>query len=451
MTKQDFIIRPIKPSEIDHVADFISTGYYHDKFFKWSVNCDATRHKIVADYYKIYLGAAGCVAHIAQRPDGTIIGATVWLPHDTDAGIYDEIDRVVGEVNAPQFRAVADRSHDSEPPIGPFYQLVGFVVQRDTQGMGVGGALLKHHLDILDPLGIPTYLEASTPYFGGGVYGRFGYQQVGELMVFAETAVLYPLWRSAGGMPDGSADGVEVQAEKPVNTGAKKVWQKRQNCTDTDTDNLCQNQKVRFGAFDWYVLSKQDGKLLLLCDKVVALRGYHDVFEDVIWENSSARAYLNGVFYSEFTPEEQAQIADTHVCNHGNPWFGVGGGADTADKVFLLSVEEVAAYLGDSGQLESPESMFFVDDRFNDARVATCAGGLGNKCSVGIGEAGNGDCQPVRWALRTPGNMSGLVATVTNEGKIAMTGDFVNRESTELFNAGLRPAMWVVGTCFNSL
>ena len=197
MNVYDFTVRPINVDEIDKVADLLATAYYHDLFFKWCVDNDEDRHKIVAGYYKVYLRSRGCVAHVAENPDMGIIGASVWLPHDFDASIEEEIERVVGAANAPMFRAVAEKSHKNEPTDGPFYQLVGFGVLKELQGRGVGHALLKHHLDILDQAGIATYLEASTPYHGGGVYGKFGYKPFGELIVFTDTAVLYPLYRPA--------------------------------------------------------------------------------------------------------------------------------------------------------------------------------------------------------------------------------------------------------------
>ena len=191
-----YTIRLIAPEEIDTVAKMIANGYANDVFFHWVVDDPADHMQIVTDYYKVYLNAVGCVSHVAEDENGVLIGATVWLPDDVDASIYDEIDRVVGKY-APQFRAVADASHDSEPDERPFFQLVGFVVDENKRGQGIGEALLTHHLQILDKKGVPTYLEASTPFHGGGVYGKFGYTRVGELLAFSPTAVLWPLWRSA--------------------------------------------------------------------------------------------------------------------------------------------------------------------------------------------------------------------------------------------------------------
>jgi len=234
---KDIIIRPLRHEEIDKIAAFISLGYGDDIFFHWTVENDADRHRIVTDYYKVYLTAKGCVSHVAETSSGELLGATVWLPHDTDPNIYDDIDKVA-EANADRFRAVADMSHYNEPPMTPFYQLVGFVVDKKMRVKGIGAALLKYHLDILDELGIPTYLEASTPYHGKGVYSKFGYQPAGELMVFTETAVLYPLWRPANKKP-----------------------------------------QVIFASCNWQVLETRGDNLLLLSEKVLELKKYHDTFE----------------------------------------------------------------------------------------------------------------------------------------------------------------------------
>ena len=194
----DISVRSIKSFEVDQVASLIATGYEDDNFFKWCVNHDQDQHKIVTAYYQVYLTAKGCVAHVAEDHTGAIIGASVWLPHDIDASIYDDINEAVG-IYADRFQLVADKSHANEPTEGPFYQLVAVVTDKKLRGQGVGADLLKHRIDYLDKLGIPTYLEASTPYYGDGVYGKFGYNYFGKLMKFAEGVVLYPLFRPALG------------------------------------------------------------------------------------------------------------------------------------------------------------------------------------------------------------------------------------------------------------
>ena len=186
-------IRPMNTDELNQTAAFIAAGYMDDIFFEWVVPPAAQRLPIVTEYYKVYLGTAGAYNYIAEE-NGKVVGASVWLPHDVSPAIYDDIDAATGEF-APQFRAVANKSHASEPHDTPFTQLVGFVVDKSQRGRGIGVALMQAHLDIMDARGIPTYLEASTPFHGGGVYGKFGYKLYGELMTFSPTAVLYPLFR----------------------------------------------------------------------------------------------------------------------------------------------------------------------------------------------------------------------------------------------------------------
>jgi len=406
MTKSELIIRSIKNEEIGIISQLLSTGYFDDEFFIWSVPDDHVRHKIVADYYKEYLKADGCVANVAELPEEGIVGASVWLPHDTDPSVHEKIDKVTG-VYAPQFNEVGDKSHLSEPPMEPFYQLVGFVVLNEFRGRGIGKALLKYHLDIFDEKGIPTYLEASTPYFGGGAYGGFKYQQVGELMEFVPTAVLYPLWRPV--------------ASRVVDFSKEITPKSHEENLECKIDR----EIIEFGGYDWYILKEEDDKILLLSQDIIELKKYHDTFEDVTWEDASIRKYLNGEFYDSFESEDKLQIIESHICNEDNPWYSVSGGQKTMDKIFLLSIDEVVRYLGDSGQLMEPNNKYFIDDKYNLARSAKLGG------------------SPARWMLRTPGNSPDFVATITIEGKIAMTGDFVNRSSTDLFNVGIRPALWM--------
>jgi len=380
----NYTVRPVRPDEVNKIAEFISRGYYDDIFFHWCVPKDEDRHKIVTDYYKVYLSAEGAVAHLTETPNGDVAGIALWLPHDVDAGIYDDIDKATG-IYAGQFRAVADMSHLSEPPMTPFYQLVGFVTAKEMRGNGIGTAMLKFHLDMFDKLNIPTYLEASTPYYGKGAYGKFGYRQVGELMVFAETAVLYPLWRPA-----------------------RKAAQ------------------VNFGGRVWSVLEESNEAVLLLSKNVIELGRYHDVFEKISWADSAARKYLNGCFYESFAPNDKLQILKTTVTTGENPWTCVGSGESTADRIFLMSIEEVLGYLGDIRQLKNPTDNYFIDDGFNNIRKAALTDG-----------------SPSRWFLRTPGNAQDFAAAVTLDGRISISGDFVNRSSSAFFNVGLRPAMWV--------
>jgi GNAT superfamily N-acetyltransferase len=390
LKNNEYVIRPTKSNEISKVAKLLAKAYEGDIYYEWCVPDEKDHHIVIPEYYKIYLGSPQCVSHVAEDENGEIVGATIWLPHDTDPSIYSDIDKVTG-VYAPMFNQVADLSHLSEPPMEPFYQLVGFGVLPHLQGLGIGQKLLKYQLDILDKQGIPTYLEASTPYYGKGVYAKFDYQPVGELMVFTDTAVLYPLWR-------------------PAKT------------------NVADSEIVSFGRYKWQVLDCNGKDKLLLSKDVLELREYNDRFENTTWSSSTIREYLNSNFYNSFTPQEQGAIYETSVQSSSNAWYDTDGGSTTFDKIFILSISEAEKYLGEkkTGCSKGESNKFYIDDSFNQNRGATYKDG-----------------SPSRWYLRTPGKTSDFVATVTIDGKISVTGDFVNRKATKLFKVGVRPAMWV--------
>ena len=177
---------------------------------------------------------------------------------------------------------------------------------------------------------------------------------------------------------------------------------------------------VSLGEFDWLVLDIQDGKALVISEIVLSQRSWHYEQRPLTWELSDIRQYLNGPFFENtFSEEEKAFILETKVVNNINPWFGSAGvGADTVDRVFLLSVEEVVQYFGDSGMLSELAGQSYgalstmaITDEYNYARVAAAI-----------------ESDIVRWWwLRTPGRflnplIDSSAAAVTGGGDIIVYG-----------------------------
>ncbi|MCL2248063.1 MAG: hypothetical protein FWC13_02220 [Oscillospiraceae bacterium] len=68
---QNIDIRSMRFEELEHVAAFISTGYFDDIFFKWVVPPDSERLPVVAEYYKAYLRTEGAHIYVAEE-SGTV-------------------------------------------------------------------------------------------------------------------------------------------------------------------------------------------------------------------------------------------------------------------------------------------------------------------------------------------------------------------------------------------
>jgi hypothetical protein len=98
--------------------------------------------------------------------------------------------------------------------------------------------------------------------------------------------------------------------------------------------------KIRFGEYDWYVLDRQDDRALILTEKVIDTRAYHDQEVEVTWETCDLRKYLNGEFYNSFGESDRARIIKVTKENNDNPWYGTNGGNPTTDGIFLLSIDK---------------------------------------------------------------------------------------------------------------
>jgi hypothetical protein len=97
------------------------------------------------------------------------------------------------------------------------------------------------------------------------------------------------------------------------------------------------------------VLDVNENAALIITEAIVELHWYHDNFVDITWADCDLRKYLNDEFYGQFSRGEKAKIITVTSGNPDNPWFKTKGGNDSADNIFLLSLEEVCAYFGDSG------------------------------------------------------------------------------------------------------
>ncbi len=168
---------------------------------------------------------------------------------------------------------------------------------------------------------------------------------------------------------------------------------------------------------EWIVLEAQEDRLLLISRYGLDCLSYCSSRDTVAWETSNIRAWLNDRFLeAAFTPEEQAGILVTKVDNsrrQGYVHYEGDGGADTEDRLFLLSYAEAWKYF--------PENS---DRACKPTKTAVKRGAFKSTTS--------GNCP---WWLRSPGYMENYVAAVDVDG---------NRGGNIKYGAmAVRPAMWI--------
>jgi len=188
---------------------------------------------------------------------------------------------------------------------------------------------------------------------------------------------------------------------------------------------------IPFGEYDWRVLDVQEDRALIITENVVEQRPYNTKNTGVTWETCDLRKYLNDEFLSKL---DSPRIVLTHNQNPDNPWYDGDGGSNTKDNVFLLSLDEVVKYFGDSGDLKNRKGWecykdgkallkdgngWLLNDQYNNSRVAC---GINNEACL--------------WWLRSPG-VNDTAVMVLEDGFIYVCGFIVND------SYGVRPALWL--------
>lgn len=193
--------------------------------------------------------------------------------------------------------------------------------------------------------------------------------------------------------------------------------------------------KIIFSGYEWRILDRQGDKALIITEEIIDQRPYHNVYQDITWADSALRNYLNGTFYEKFSETDQLRIVPVINKNPDNPWYGTKGGADTRDHVFLLNLEEVCTYFGDSlSKLQNPGKnqryWFERKDENNPKRLAKFQGKEGHWW----------------WWLRSPGRVSvKAVYIFGTDGNIGIQGNNVLKGnlSDGKCTGGVRPALWL--------
>ena len=237
-------------------------------------------------------------------------------------------------------------------------------------------------------------------------------------------------------------------------------------------------EKMQFGPYNWIVLERKGNTALLITEGIIERGPYHNAAQGTTWEGCGLREYLNGKFLEKFDPADQAKIIEVTNQNPDNPWYktmgatisaqagGKGvkprdakGGNPTKDKVFLLSIDEVCRYFGDStarlknkgftqqgGKTIMDKGTSLGDttrisDKNDKNRIAIMPGALStfrDKKDI-----------PFRWWLRSPGEADILAAEVNVQGHVKITGSQIwasgtnSNDKSEM--GGIRPAVWING------
>lgn len=237
----------------------------------------------------------------------------------------------------------------------------------------------------------------------------------------------------------------------------KKIYEQYEaylNAYGFDADSF--DYWFAYEPIQWRVLDVQeDGNVLLMAETVLDARAFTDKpdFNNPInWGNSSIRQWLNGTFMdTAFTAEEKAEILVTDLENKHNPVTGTKSGANTSDKVFLPSFDDITnsdygfaecdkmtdGGYGEDGTYSEKYSFSAAYYEEDPARKAYSSDFAKSHGVWACREKGDPDYDVCRYWLRTSGYENGFAAGVLEDGRVS-TGWLVNN-----WILGIRPMIRV--------
>lgn len=175
-----------------------------------------------------------------------------------------------------------------------------------------------------------------------------------------------------------------------------------------------ENNYFKYEPIKWRVLHYENSEAFLLADAILDSQPYHSENEEIDWEKSSIRAWLNNEFINKaFSNEENKAINTVELINKDNSKYGTQGGKNISDKLFLLSLSEVD---------ETEESKEYG---FWDKKTRKC-------------KNDNFSEETYFWWLRSPGNSSHDAAGVYYYGWVFGYGYDVQEPA-----GGIRPALYL--------
>lgn len=181
--------------------------------------------------------------------------------------------------------------------------------------------------------------------------------------------------------------------------------------------NYPQDKNEAVEPIEWNVLKIEENKVLLLSKYILDTQPYNKYLENVTWETSDIRRWLNRKFYKvAFSNMEKKKIVATWIITKNNSEWGTDGGNNTKDKVFLLSVDEEEE-LCQNREMKMAEATEYA-----------------KKFKIRVGEkTGCSD-----WWLRSPGSRNCRALHMFDGGNTESIGAYVHDQWN-----GVRPAIWV--------
>lgn len=204
------VVRAAVDADLDAVTDVMTAAFLDTPEGPWLIVDRTQRHAVYVRYVgalaAYVMGDRAGLVEVAEV-DGRVVGAAIWFDYiryprnDRRAG--QQLEQLTAEVcgpHAPRF-GLLEATFAAHHPGAEHWYLAWLGVDPFRQGRGIGTALLRHRLTVLDDMRAPCYLVATT-YPARKLYRRHGWQDRPVSPFFLPNdgyggppVPMWPMWR----------------------------------------------------------------------------------------------------------------------------------------------------------------------------------------------------------------------------------------------------------------
>ena len=230
--------------------------------------------------------------------------------------------------------------------------------------------------------------------------------------------------------------------------------------TGYSSDTLVEDMEtIKFGLYpqsdvngskkdpiEWIVLEKTGNGALLLSKYILDCKNYNNTYDNVTWETCDLRKWLNSDFYNKaFNSSEQSVIKEINLVNNDNSEYKTSGGANTSDKVFCLSEEEIRKYFGNGEKKEYSGQVCFelgknVTTKGTEYAKNVDNGGTRLDVFNEVDKTYEAFFGNSNYWLRSPGYFQNCAACVGCTGTVDISAIDIGVIRNDY---GVRPAIWI--------
>lgn len=198
------MIRQATEADLKDVGQVLGAAFQNDPVSSFLFPDPRRRADVQPAFFQAF-------AALALETDGAVyltedrMATTVWFAGEggeegdgagaasSDETFMARFDMLVGD-ETDRFATLVGWMAANHPTRGDHRHLQFIGVHPDQQRTGVGGTLLRHNLAVVDGMGLPAYLEASSA-LSPPLYQRHGFTHIGTPFGADPGPTMYPMWR----------------------------------------------------------------------------------------------------------------------------------------------------------------------------------------------------------------------------------------------------------------